>query len=227
MAQIKKVLDAASLPDFGRAACDDGERVIAWHVTDNPSKIASLIRSRANFVKAYGNVRSELGPGLYVSCIPEFWAARSTKKWSFIGKLTVEEKASVAGALMAGVESAYLRGRLTESEKNFAFRILNNPPNSLDLESAVMLAGQPYGIRWWEDSWLKEIGLTNEPPKAVKVAIHGRFAELTASYPDPEVLRQARKMRLQGVFTRAGMSTNAEMCVFSGKSLEFLGVERV
>jgi hypothetical protein len=227
MEEVRRIVSTADFPDFGRAACEDDGEVVAWHLTDDPRKITEQIRKKANFVKSYGSQRSELGPGLYVSCVPEFWSNRSTKKWAFIRTVGSETKKKIVSSLLAEVTALASRGRLSKTEIGYAERLVLQAEKEDDLDPLVQLAGQPFGIKWWSPSWLAEFGIKVEPPKAVKVAVRGNFAELKTNYPSPETLRRLRKSGIDGAFTKFGMSTNAEMVVFSGRSMKVLGVETI
>lgn len=226
---VRAILDTSTLPDFGKAACEDDGVIVAWHVTDEPQKIVAMLRKRTNFLKAYGSKgqTSELGPGFYVSCIPDFWASRSTKKWAFLKTLGEIQKAKILQALKDEVALQAARARLSKTEVGFAERLFKQSEAENDLDTLVMLASQPYGIAWHRDSWLSAVGVRNEPPSAVKVIVRGSFAELGASRPSASTLRAVRKQGLDGVFTKGSMSSNAEMCVFHGRSLRFVAIESV
>lgn len=221
---VRKIIDVEQLADFGRAACEEDGKIVAWHVTDDAPKVMAMLKKKANFLKAYGGHRSELGPGFYVSCVPEFWVGRSTKKWAFVAALSPEQRTSILEALSSEIVSRRQRGRITDSEARTALRWAEGAAQAGSLEGVIQLAGQPFSIPWFREDWLRPFGIRAYVPEAVKVQLLGRYAELAASYVAPEILRRLRRL-VDGVFTRASMATNAELCVFHGSSMRLLGVE--
>lgn len=211
---------------FGRAAEFDEEHgVVAWHVTDEPERIVRLIEENADFFNLYGDERrAELGPGFYVSAIPHFWASRSTKKWDFIKEISVRKKGIVLHKLREDIES---QERITDRERETALRWIEFAEKTKDLSALVMLASAPYSIRWSSEEWLSELGIEAYRPRAVKVGIVGKFAELSQNYPDISTLHLLQESGIDGVFTRMSMGMNAEISVFRGKSVFPIDVEYV
>lgn len=235
---VEAVVDTANIRSsddayaFGNAASyEDGVGLVAWHVTDDPTGILKKIERKADFKKAYGDKRSELGPGLYVSAVPHIWTGRARNKWSFLAALTDDEKAAILALLHKDLARLFKRAYLSDHEHKYALRLLDDAETENNLESARSLAGQPYNIKWSDPEWLAEASesaaMKATPPQAVKVALRGRFAQLARSYPAPDVLRALRRAGFAGAFTRGGMGSNAELVVFHGSSLTPLAVETV
>lgn len=223
---VVRVLDTTLLPDGENIAsigtAYDGA-LTTYHVTDAPEKAIRLLRKRTNVVAAYGakGAHAELGPGFYVSGIPEFWIARATDKWSFLNRVTPAQRDRLAEALEGDVEQLRERGRVSKSEYEYARRILRGVQDgTYDTEILTTLASQPYSLQFWREAWLANVGIkASPPPRLLEVNIVGRFAELRHSRPSAALLRVLRRAGLQGAYTRASMGANGELVLWDAKAV--------
>lgn len=227
--EVKRLVDVSNATghDFGNAATVEGGKVVAWHVTDDPSVARKL--GKTNFVKSYGQrgKYAELGPGFYVSAVPHLWIGRSRSKWAFLEKLTPQQTKALAKLLREEIERQYGMRRITEREHETALRDLGYvEQGTMGSSVLVSFANQPYVIPFWRPEWLDKIGVASAEPQAIKVQLFGTYAEL-GGRPSATTHRVLRAAGIAGIFTRAGFSLNAELAVFHGRSLKVLGVEDV
>lgn len=194
-----------------------------FHVTDKPQAILRAVKRRTNVVAAYGpkGAHAELGPGLYLSGVPQFWMGRAAGKWSFLDTLPPSKTGRLVDALAERVDEDRANGRLTRNEVSRADRTLDGVRSGAYGASALLeLAGQPYGISFWRPSFLGPLGIEpGKSPSIVELNVVGRFAELNRSMPSAKVLRALRRSGLQGAFTRMSMGTNAELVLWDSRAV--------
>ena len=207
--------------DLGRAAIATTDcEVRGWHVTDDPKGLAEAVR-RGDIIDPKYEYR-ELGPGLYISAIPHYWASRSTDKWGFLKRMTKAERKMLAETLAK--ELVRLRGAryISESEADRALGSLDRWIDEPD-EWVAYIAAQPYNITFWKSDFLEPLGLGRlaEEPKVVEVRAVGRFVELNRTLYGTEWRRFAR--RFDGAYLRQGMATDAQLVIWNPKAITFIG----
>lgn len=214
---------------FGRAAVYDEDvgAVVAWHVTSEPEKVWAAIEDGTDFRLTYMGGDSALGPGLYVSGIPEYWVGRSRSRWDFLSGLTAGQTDCLLAGVADELSRGQSRGRYTRSEIAYATRVLEAAAGG-DVGQLPTLAGQPFGLPLADRRWLGGCGVEKPPTLALKVAFRPgaslEFAELRARYPDVAQLDSLAADGFDGVFSRSGINSNPELVVWSGTSLVVLGV---
>ena len=225
---LKRVLDTRSLregddvPGVGYA--DGTGAMVTYHVTDDPDAVRALVSRRGRLMAAYGEKgrSSELGPGLYVSGAPDYWVGRARGKWDFLGRMSPTQLAALLIKLRSDVEQMRAQKWLSSSEYSHAVRDLDYVAQG-HYEPTIlpMMAGQPYNIKFWQPSYLKEIGIEpGRKPRVLEVRVLGKFGEVARSHPDPALLRMLRRGGVAGVYTRASMASNPEMVVWDPKAIE-------
>ena len=100
-------------------------------------------------------------------------------------------------------------------------RLLELAEGSGDLSVAIGLAGQPYNIAWWSREFLSRLGVSASPPLAYRVAFEGRYASIAPH--DVESIREARRLRCDGVFTRSSVASNPELCIWNAGAVVDIG----
>lgn len=214
---VRGVYDTRSDRDLsGIAHSNEDGTSRSYHVTDAPDRVLAMVRrGPASFVASYGKkgARAELGPGLYVGN-PAVWSGRSSRKWGFLDRLDDALYDRLAAYLHQEIDRD---PRLTERERAYALRaIASREPGFL----VGTLANLPYGIAFWQPSILAPLGITPSAlPSILAIDFRGRYAELAGSYPPATILRQLRRMGFGGVFTKAGMGTNAELVIWNRRDI--------
>jgi hypothetical protein len=223
---VRRVLDTRTMEDgyeIGGIGIVYNGALETFHVTDKPQSILRAVKRRTNVVAAYGpkGAHAELGPGLYLSGVPQFWMGRASGKWSFLDTLSASKTGQLVDALAERVDEDRANGRLTRNEVSRADRTLDGVRSGSYGASALLeLAGQPYGIAFWRPSFLQPLGIEpGAPPSIVEVNVVGRFAELNRSMPSAKLLRAMRKSGLQGAFTRMSMGSNAELVLWDSRAV--------
>lgn len=223
---VRRVYDTRQMEDGyelgGVGIVYDGA-LQTYHVTDHPEKLIASLKRHANVVSAYGpkGKHAELGPGLYMSGVPEFWMSRAHGKWSFLDTLPQGKTNRLVDALAERIDDDRDKGRLTMSETLRADRTLAGVRSGSYGASALLeLAQQPYGIGFWRPSFLAPLGIEpGRPPSIVELSVVGTFAELNYSFLAPKLLRVLRRSGLQGAFTRMSMGTNAELVLWDSRAV--------
>lgn len=221
---VRAIVDTRRGEDVRGIGHAEGDVLVTYHVTDRPEAIVRLLRRRPNLLASYERKRSELGPGFYVSGVPEFWVGRATRKWSFLRELKPGQVFALTGALTKEVEGDR---RLTDNELARALRDIRLVETGVyDPDVLTFLAGPPYTIAFWRPEFLKPIGITpSRPPGVIRVHVRGRFAELSSSYPPAPLLRTLRRAGYQGAFTRSGISTNPELVIWDPRAIVSAEIE--
>lgn len=220
---VRRIHDTRSGEDLRGIGHADADTLVSWHATDDPDRLVRFIRRRRDLVQSFGpkGAHAELGPGLYLGN-PAVWQVRGRNKWAFLDTLTGEQMRRLAEQLAAEVDRAYDRGHISRTEHTQAlYRIQNVVEGAYGPEVLVsVLANQPFNIQFWRDEFLAPIGIRSSPtPAIVEVRVRGRFAELSGSHPPSRLLRLLRRAGVQGVFTRANMSTNPELVVWDRRAI--------
>jgi len=210
---------------LGRSAfVDPDEKVlVATHVTGDKAKAISVLLSGKDLTKTYGDDRSaELGPGFYVSDIPQIWETRATSKWDFLNKLDDVQRAEIGRKLDKELTHHRFTHYISESELKQAQRQRKKFEDGSDVEGAVMLAGQPYNIQWWKPDWLTPLGIGGgTQPVHMEVRFRGKFIDLTdAQYPKPEQVAEYRKDGYDGAYVRQGMGTTAQLVIWNRDAIQ-------
>ena len=228
-----KVLDTANLTDedqsrLGNAAIAGNGVVIGYHVTDNPEQVFQTIKSSKKLTATYGKKSkyAELGPGLYLSAIPNYWMSRSVGKWDFLSKLTPQQRKLLADKIKNdsnivgqkykdndGQEKIYQY--ISKNEKESAYRDIDLWLKTGHDPVIVGLAGQPYNIKFWQPEYLKELGIeASKPPFVVKVTCSGKFVNMDNHVGDWPFIANMIRAGYDGAFVKGGFSGNPEMVVW-------------
>lgn len=200
-----------------------GGGIVTFHVTDKPEQLIRAMRKRVNVVASYGakGKHAELGPGLYLSGVPEFWMNRSTDKWSFLEKLTDAQRVRLLGALTSELDEQASSHYVSKGEYAYAMRYIDGVrEGTYDSTALTSLAGQPYNIKFWTEQFLAPLGIdAGKAPSVVELEIVGRFAELRNSYPSATLLRMLRRSGIHGAYTRPSIATNPELVLWDSHAI--------
>jgi hypothetical protein len=213
---------------LGNSAWIEGNELVGIHVTDKPQRMAEVLKSGEDIGHSYnkGEQRiEELGPGLYISAVPQLWMGRSTGKYDFAKDLTPEQKQTLADAILnhQHVTGDYLASFEKEYVRRDVARFLSdNTPGAIN--SIAMLAGQPYNIPFWQPEFLQSLGI--EPakqPEQVQVRARGRFADLTSHQGDVKLFQSLKQQGFEGAFARQGISATAQCCIWKTSAITKFG----
>lgn len=232
-------MDTENLSDddqriLGNSAVVKGNRLVGYHVTDDPKKILASIQGKSKLIATYGKGRgkySELGPGLYLSAIPHFWVGRSTGKWNFLDNLDDNQRQALANKLLNDktlngekLPDGRIFNYVASFEKESAIRTINSWLESKYSPILVGLAGQPYNIKFWKPEYLKPLGIDPSPTaKVIEFEVKGKFANLGKHVNNWSVISNAIRSGLDGAFSSGGWSTNSEFVVWKKEAI--LGFE--
>ena len=192
----------------------------AWHVCDNPEKVLMALRNSKDIYEIYGAEHDddELGPGLYVSAVPQLWMGRARGKWDFLQGLSAEDRRRIADEIKKD-DKWTLEGRyLASFEIEYGLRDLEAwVRDGRNDYGIVSLAGQPFNMPVWRPEWLGRLGIkAGNQPKQVSVIFQGRFVDLTDQRDD---WREFRAMGLDGAFHKGGFTTTGQISIWRKKSI--------
>lgn len=229
--RIRRIIDTRAWDDIpGIGRIDDGV-LTSYHVTDTPEKVFAFLRRRGNLVAAYGprGEHAELGPGLYLSGVPEYWVSRSRGKWSFLGKLSLEKGAALCAQLSQDLARLRERGYVSRNEHDHGQDVIAQVlAGKQEPEILTTVAGQPYNISFWKPEYLRPLGIDPAPkPRALKVGIRGVLAELQSTLHDPALFRRLRHLGVDGVYVRSSFASNPELCLWSSRAIVGAAVEEI
>lgn len=210
---------------LGSAAYAENHKLVAYHVTDDPSRVAAALKAGKKLTATYGPGRgryNELGPGLYVSAAPNLWVARSVGKWDFLKRITPQEKKKLAAAIL---NDRNMKGNyLTVREKETVARDVRNFLDSSSPNAGsfiVGLAGQPYNIAFWRPEFLRPLGIEPAPqPEEVEVHIKGRFVDLSRGYGGLQSWRPYLMAGYDGAFVKG---FDSQLVVWRNKAVVRFG----
>lgn len=217
---VTRVVDASDpAADFGNAAvATDRGYAIGWHVTDDPSYVAeTLLKGISLTVKHKGEFQ-DLGPGFYVSAVPQLWMGRARSKWEFLKRLDARQRRRLALAIIRH-PNFRVPGYLSRSERQVAIRELRSWVSHGYGESIIFIADQPYNIRFWQPDFLRAIGIEpSRQPVAVETWFRGRYAELRR-YPSEQEYLLLYRSKLDGMFLRGGMTTEPQLVIWRNSAI--------
>ena len=213
---------------LGHAAWFEGNELVGIHVTDNPEKVARILKTGADIGYSYnsGQIRTEeLGSGLYISAIPQSWMGRSPGKYDFAKHLTSQQKKRLADAILnhpSVIDTHYLASFEREYVRRDVKKFLDtNTSDAIDF--IVSLAGQPYNIRFWEPDFLAPLGIkAAKQPEQVEVRAKGKFIDLTDRQGDYKLMEKLRP-DFQGAFAKQGFTSTGQCCIWKTKAITKFG----
>jgi len=222
---VKRIVDTARLRDgddpFGNAAAARNGYLLGWHTTDDPKTISDILSKRVPLQKA-GGKSGDMGAGFYVSAVPRMWINRSADKWSFLDRLSKSEIAAVAEKLLSEIDG---NPRYTESEQRYAKRDIGHVVSGdIPADYLSRFGGMPYGIPFWEERWLKPLGIKpSQRPVSIRIKARGRFAEVNSSRAALSAARRLKRAGVSGAFVRGGFSDVAQMVIWDPKAIVEVG----
>jgi len=213
---------------LGRAGWIEGNELVGIHVTDDPHKVAEVLKSGKDIGYSYGEGEQrmeELGPGLYMSATPQLWMGRSPGKYDFAKRLTPDQKKRLGDAILRhpNMEGGYL----TSFEKGYVQRdveafLANDTPEAI--HHIVGLAAQPYNIRFWEPEFLEPLGIRpGSQPEQVEVRAKGKFVDLSKHESDHDMIQAMKQKGFDGAFAKLGMISIAQCCIWKTRSITKFG----
>jgi hypothetical protein len=190
----------------------------AWHVTNDAARTMAAVEDDVPLIEM-GHMHQELGPGLYMSAVPNIWMGRATSKWSFLEHLDDAQRQDLADALGTIVLEQRQTGYITESEYKRANRDLELFVDEANAPCVGQLAGQPYNIAFWKPDFLKPLGIKpGKEPELVEFLVQGIFAGFD-DQPREKEIEGLIQDDFDGCFLRGGLMTVAQMVVWRKENI--------
>ena len=228
----------------GAAIAGDGF-LFAYHVTDDPGGIMQKLKS--NITLCQLNPEGDLGCGLYVSGVPEYWRVRSTMKWEFAKNLTRAQRQSLVTVILSDPNYKKGGGYLADFEVDYLDRDLKQFIETGDVNLLAGTGSQPYNVHITKEIARKAGVPEPKEPGFIKIKLQGKFINAAGLYSNQEVVNRAKawavinrpkllewnkrvstqnvvnawlcSMGYSGAFTKSGMSTNPEMAIWDRKAI--------
>ena len=228
----------------GAAIAGDGF-LFAYHVTDDPGGIMQKLKS--NITLCQLNPEGDLGCGLYVSGVPEYWRVRSTMKWEFAKNLTRAQRQSLVNVILSDPNYKKGGGYLADFEVDYLTRDLKQFIETGDVNLLAGTGSQPYNVHITKEIARKAGVPEPKEPGFIKVKLQGKFINAAGLYSNPEIVNKAQawavinrpkllewnkrvstqnvvnawlcSMGYCGAFTKSGFSTNPEMVIWGRKAV--------
>lgn len=204
------------------AIYDDRARALkAWHVTNDARQTMDLFESGMPLVDLGGPHKEfrELGPGLYMSAVPQLWIGRATKKWSFLEHLNPVQRQALGDALGKVVLRQVQDHYITESEYERANRDLELFVEDANVGCVIQLAGQPYNISFWKPSFLEPLGIKpGAEPEVIEFLVQGIFAGFE-NQPRIKEIEGLLMDEFDGCYLRGGLVNIAQMVVWRNEAV--------
>ncbi len=211
--------------------------LVAYHLTDNPDEVIRRVKAD-NLVGM--NPYGDLGGGFYVSSVPQYWRARSRKKWDFASNLNMQQRQRLVDVILSDPKYRKGGGYLTDYEVDYLRRDLNNYVTTGEITFLIFTGNQPYNVTVTEEITRKAGLPSPKEPGLVEVSLRGKFIDGLKLYGSPNYKEflNAAKLRSQpgeyeqniinkwlnsmgysGIFTKSGFSSNPEMVVWDRKAI--------
>lgn len=229
---------------IGAAIAVDGF-LYADHVTDDPRGVMQKLKS--NITLCQLNPEGDLGCGLYVSGVPEYWRVRSAGKWEFAKNLTRAQRQSLVNVILSDPNYKKGGGYLADFEVDYLTRDLKQFVETGDVNLLAGTGSQPYNVHITKEIARKAGVSEPKEPGFIKIKLQGKFINAAGLYSNQEVVNRAKawavinrpkllewdkrvstqnvvnawlcSMGYCGAFTKSGMSTNPEMVIWGRKAI--------
>lgn len=156
------------------AATPMNRRLTGYHLTDNPDEVVRRLKSD-NLVAM--NPHGDLGGGLYISSVPEYWRARSREKWEFAKSLSKAQRQSLVNVILADPRYTKGGGYLAGFEVDRMHRDLYMFVESGDVVYLALTGDQPYNVRITAETTKKAGVASPREPGLVLVELSGKFID--------------------------------------------------
>lgn len=196
------------------------------HVTSDPNPVYDVLMHKKDISGSRGEGKvGDLGSsGLYFSEYPQLWSNRAYKKWETFKDLPPEKQEALHGKLKDDIYKQRNAKYITETEKDYALRSVDNFLNTGDIEHATALAGQPYNIPFWKQDYLSPLGIKQiAPPMELDVAAKGKFADLTGVQITDELVSTLKKEGFDGAYVKSSFSSVPQSVVWNTNAIKKFG----
>lgn len=229
-AEAKEAFEIAEYRTRGGVAVPQVDGTLrAWHVTDDPSAVLELLRTKGEFYPREGDLCS----GLYVSAAPHYWRGRSAKRWDFMKEISPEARGMLYTAIYDQLVDQAKSRYISASEWENAQRIVAQAMTSDYWPVVQIVADQPYNINIQQLA--KDLGIA-EPlkPTAVPTDFTGRYLEFNTKRAIDAYLELLKKRYgtlkdvtradlcdmleeygWDGIYTQSGFGTSPELVIWN------------
>jgi len=210
--------------ELGHAGTLRGGSIFGIHVADSIKAIREIVKKKRSLMAAYGprGAHAELGPGFYISAAPQLWMSRARGKWDFLEALTKPQLNKLLSALGKAVEEKK-KVAISTAEAGYALRDIRYVrEGKTDRGILRSLADQPYNIWFWQEEFLRPLGIEPAaPPKEFEVKVQGKFAKIQGFAVIPgKTLRALRKRGVDGAFFSGGFSSTPQLVVWHSRAVK-------
>lgn len=215
---------------------------VSEHVTDDPSVVVAALNAGENLMETKRDWwPKHLCPGLFVSMAPNYWRRRvSERLFRFLPTLTPEERKTFGGAIMDVLLEQRDRKYISESEYEVGVRDVDYwITGTLSSSAVTVVDGQPYNIDL--PQLARKLGIADpKEPSVERVLFTGRYLDMAerevwdaigdllalvrpGNLDQADICQVLREQGWDGVFTKSGFSTEAELSIMNGSRILAFG----
>jgi hypothetical protein len=208
----------------------------AVHVTDDPNVVVRMLEAGDDLMGIPLHY-SRMCNGLRVSTVPDYWKRYvSSGRYEFLKTLHEESRMRLGQVLLARLDNDRSTHYITESEYEMAVNGVRRWIDHGELGGLDRIIEQPYNIDI--PAMAKEHGIAKpKEPQYVDVIFHGRFLDIAERDAEEaaaelaelelklknvntkEICQVLRNRGWDGVFTKSGFSTEAQLTIINTKSI--------
>jgi len=225
------VIDTANIKkgdkeSLGEAGVIRGNKIIAYHMTDDASVAKQIVKKKTSFQSARKRDFSgiEMAAGLYMSGSPGKWKHRSEYAVDYLFMLENFPKklATLKRMLRTDLKKAT---RLSSDNVDKAKALINDAGNGVPTGKLERLSRPPFNLPMWGKRYKKNMGYDDwdSDEGLFRFVLEGKFAGVGTYAPSRSSMRQLRKHGFSGAYYSGSQAP--QLVLWNGKAVK--GVKKI
>lgn len=214
----------------------------SYHVTDDPEPVRKVLEEGGDLMKTQKYWFGRMCPGLYVSTSTAYWTRSvSSKRYAFLNEINQDQRALLGQIILQRLALDAGTGYISRGEYDAGVRDVTYWITGANPAGINMVLGQPFNINAPELA--VKLGIIDKvrEPEAVKVSFRGRYLRFEDREAIDTAYSLARFSRNEenvtqkevclalafhgwdGMYTKSGFSTEAELVILNGAKIDQFG----